>query len=56
MLQSQLQQTCSEMIPLCLWEGEPFNCSKDFSPHYTRYGTCCTFNMIPDDLNNSSFM
>lgn len=46
----QASQPCSDMLKLCLWGGDIYNCSDLFRPIETNFGKCCTFNMVPQTL------
>ncbi|CAG7723830.1 unnamed protein product [Allacma fusca] len=41
---------CDEMIRLCLWGNQKYNCGDLFKTVVTAVGKCCAFNQIPISL------
>ncbi|XP_069704368.1 pickpocket protein 28-like isoform X2 [Periplaneta americana] len=41
-----VRQSCSDMVILCIYAGETYNCSDIFNPSLTDEGICCSFNKV----------
>ncbi|KAL1457066.1 hypothetical protein WDU94_001739 [Cyamophila willieti] len=46
----KVTQPCDSMIRLCLWHGDPINCSRIFYPSLTDEGMCCSFNKVRNEF------
>ncbi|KAI5730158.1 hypothetical protein M8J76_010655 [Diaphorina citri] len=46
----KVTQPCDSMLRLCLWHGDPINCSRIFYPSLTDEGMCCAFNKVRNEF------
>lgn len=42
----QVRSTCGGLLIKCRWNGQPFDCCKNFLPLQTETGLCYTINSL----------
>ncbi|KAI4500560.1 hypothetical protein M0802_004522 [Mischocyttarus mexicanus] len=50
----KVTRNCSDLLKLCKWNDDSFDCDKFFNRSLTRDGLCCSFNYVsPYNMDNS---